>query len=267
MGADFGAEIMKQGVGFDALVALGVGTVLLVTLPTAMAQGSNSERGFALASSPEAIEKNGSYYALVVGINQYRHLPKLQTAVNDAESVAKILQDQYGFQVRKLQNDDATRSNILDMLSSYRSLHENDNLLIYYAGHGMFDRETGTTYWMPVDAEPDRPSHSISADEIKISARGIPARHILFVSDSCYSGGITRDVSSTERTGNPDKFLQRMLSGKSRSVMASGNVEPVADSGAQGHSVFANAVLGGLTAMVTSPFTARDLFDRYIQRP
>ena len=54
----------------------------------------------------------GRYHALVIGINDYQHLRNLTTAVGDADAVATLLEDKYGFQVTKLIN--ATRRDIAD---------------------------------------------------------------------------------------------------------------------------------------------------------
>ena len=76
----------------------------------------------------------GRYHALVIGNNDYKYLPKLTTAVGDAESVAKLLEDKYGFAVTKLTN--ATRRDITGAFNRLRQrLTEKDNLLVYYAGH------------------------------------------------------------------------------------------------------------------------------------
>src|SRR4051794_18958491 len=84
------------------------------------------------------VSENGKYYAIVIGINHYPFpLPSLVTAVNDARAIADELTKDYGFQVKLLLDGDATRSHILDSIMSFHDkLNENDNLLIYYAGHG-----------------------------------------------------------------------------------------------------------------------------------
>jgi hypothetical protein len=77
----------------------------------------------------------GNYHALVIGNNNYRHLSKLKTAVNDPTAVAEVLRRAYGFKVNLL--IDATRAEMLLALSKLRAtLKFDDNLLIYYAGHG-----------------------------------------------------------------------------------------------------------------------------------
>ncbi len=80
----------------------------------------------------------GRYHALVIGNNDYQNLPKLETAVGDAEAVAQVLKQNYGFEVRLMRN--ATRADILRALNKYRAdLTDDDNLLVYYAGHGWLD--------------------------------------------------------------------------------------------------------------------------------
>jgi len=208
----------------------------------------------------------GDYYALVIGINDYQHIPRLKTALNDARTVASILQNEYGFTVTTLLNQQATRENILDKLQRLEgSLNKNDNLLIYYAGHGYFDKKTKKAYWLPVKAK--NPRHTwIIADSITSSLTANTAKNILIVSDSCYSGTLTRGWTPTPKT-NRYRYLQEMLNTRSRLLLASGGNEPVSDSGGQGHSIFAKHFLKGLRNMDESVFTAGELFEEYIKVP
>jgi hypothetical protein len=57
-----------------------------------------------------------------------------------------------------------------------------------------------------------------------------------------------------------NRYLQKMIRKSSRTLIASGGNEPVADSGGMGHSVFALAFIEGLKEMSTSVFTAEELF-------
>jgi len=80
----------------------------------------------------------GRYHAIVIGNNDYANLSKLRSAVNDARHVADLLERDYDFAVHLLVN--ATRSDVIRALSKLRAnLTPNDNLLIYYAGHGVLD--------------------------------------------------------------------------------------------------------------------------------
>jgi uncharacterized caspase-like protein len=213
-------------------------------------------------------DKAGHYYALVIGNNVYKNVPPLKTAEADAKAVEGILREQYGFQTKLLLN--ATRQQIIAALNSYRrELDADANLLIYYAGHGVNDKEIDKAYWLPVDAELNDNSNWISADDITSNIRGIPAKHVLIVSDSCYSGTLTRglDVVSSVPAIR-ERYLQKMAAGRSRTLMASGGNEPVADAGGVGnHSVFASALVQGLQQAEKNEFTASELYREYVEEP
>jgi len=220
--------------------------------------------------SPPALE-NGVYYALVIGINQYPpQVPALQTAVADAKAIGDALHQQYGFIVKTLLDQQATRANILNQITWYRdNLQPQDNLLIYYAGHGYSDPDADKAYWLPVDADSAWSPNRISADDLATEVRVQPARHVLIISDSCYSGDLSRDVGIIPRPGDQEiylKYLGKMLSSRSRTIMASGGDEPVADNGADGHSVFAYALLQALSETDQSMFTASDLFQQHLKQ-
>ncbi|GEM_PF-3691465 len=207
-----------------------------------------------------AAPSNAKYHALIIGSNNYKYLPKLQTAIADAKAVEEILRTQYGFTTKLL--IDATREDILNGMNDLRKgLGEKDNLLIYYAGHGEFDKTADKSYWIPVNAERDNPTNWIIADDITSNIKRITSRHILIVSDSCYSGTLTRAVSGDlSKSGERDEFIKKMMEKPSRTLMASGGNEPVADSGGGGHSVFASAFLKALKETEKNVFTAEELF-------
>ena len=190
----------------------------------------------------------GAYHALVIGNNNYRELPKLKTAANDAKSVAKLLTDDYGFETKLLL--DATRADIFTELGRLRAkLTPNDNLLIYYAGHGILDELGQQGYWLPVDAQADIKANWVSNGDITTSLRAIRAKHVLVVADSCYSGTLVRAVPINIKTSVARKrWIDRMTRKRARTALVSGGLEPVADSGRDGHSVFANAFLAALRA-------------------
>ena len=201
----------------------------------------------------------GTYHAVVIGINDYQHLPKLESAVGDAEEVARVLEDRYGFTVRKLINPN--RYDLVRMLNTLRQeLGPDDNLLLYYAGHGILDRDTDRGFWLPVDAEPDNEANWVANETITSNLGAMLAKHVLIVSDSCYSGTLTRSVDATLKTGNErEEWLRRMAEKRSRTAMVSGGLEPVTDSGGRGHSVFARAFIDRLKE-ATEPIDAAGMF-------
>ena len=143
---------------------------------------------------------------------------------------------------------DATRSDIINAMSGLRaSLSYDTNLLIYYAGHGIVDPVTERGYWLPVDAKQNSSANWVSNDDITNMLKAIPAQHILVVADSCYSGTLTRAAPVNLETWEDRRnWLKRIAKKRSRTALASGGLEPVADAGSGGHSVFVTALLAAL---------------------
>lgn len=181
----------------------------------------------------------GSYHALIIGNNNYKYIAKLNTAINDAKSVGYILQNKYGFKVKLIV--DGTRNDILSVLDGYRTkLTQNDNLLIYYAGHGYYDKEAERGYWLPVDAKETTKVAWLSNVDITDTLKATKAKHVMVVADSCYSGTLTRAIHVKLRS---PEWLSKISRKKSRTVLTSGGLEPVSDSGGGVHSVFAKVFL------------------------
>jgi len=192
----------------------------------------------------ETLTNNGNYYALVIGNNRYQHLPDLRTPKNDVRALRKILRQKYGFfQVRTLFN--ANRYQIITALNALRyELTEDDNLLIYYAGHGELDKINKRSQWLPVDAEPNNTANWISDSALSELINAMQAKHIIVIADSCYAGMMTRSVFDNvfSNTQINSSFLDK----KSRTVLTSGGVSPVLDVGGGQHSIFADALLRSL---------------------
>ena len=204
----------------------------------------------------------GKYHALVIGANEYQSLPKLKSAVSDAKAVAAVLQELYGFDVQTLINP--TRRDIVVALDKLRQrLDIDDNLLIYYAGHGILDHAAGRGFWLPVDASDETMVDWVSTATITDSLRATVAKHVMLVVDSCYSGSLTRGVVIE---GQQQVVLEALSKKRTRVVLTSGGLEPVSDSGGgKNHSVFAKALLDALRQN-TGVLLGAELFSK-VRRP
>jgi hypothetical protein len=192
----------------------------------------------------------GKYHALVIGNQKYQKLPSLDTPEIDAKEISDLLKNRYGFTVTTLMN--ATRYQILSELNKFRAkLNENDNFLIYYAGHGELDRANARGHWLPVDAEPDSDANWISSISVTDILNAMTVKHVLIVADSCYSGAMTRGSIGQLESGMTDdarlNWYKSIAKARSRTALTSGGLKPVLDSGGGKHSVFAQNFINILT--------------------
>lgn len=189
----------------------------------------------------------GDYYALVIGNNDYQDssFVGLDTAVNDARTIAKVLKKNYGYKVKLLENADQVE--ILQALADYRKkLGKFDNLVVYYAGHGLIDeRQKG--YWIPVDAKMDDKKTWIANQNITDFMTGMQAKHVMVIADSCYSGTMSGSAIQPLPMDIDENDLLFTSRVKARTVLTSGGLQPVLDSGGDGHSIFASALLDVLS--------------------
>jgi len=208
----------------------------------------------------------GRYHALIITNQNYQQLSPLRTPHGDADALANILRTDYGFRVTMLR--DSNRAGTLDALDQLvEKLTPSDNLLIFYAGHGHLDKATGEGYWLPVTANPRRRSEWISNSDITDTLRATVAKHVLIISDSCFSGTLSRSASAGLNVGADKRnYYKRLASRVSRTALSSGGLEPVDDGGASGHSVFAGALITALRRNNEQILEAENLYTQ-IKRP
>jgi branched-chain amino acid transport system substrate-binding protein len=185
--------------------------------------------------------KVGSYRALIIGINEYKDpkIPDLETPLNDSRALADLLQEKYGFVVETIFGKQATRKTIYNNLRGLSSKAKpNDSVLIYYAGHGDLDRQYNDGWWIPFDATVGDPTTYLDNVQVQKAMRSMKAKHVLLISDSCYSGTLFGQSRAMPPVID-NKYYLGLYNEKSRWGMTSGNKTPVADDGTGGHSVFA----------------------------
>jgi hypothetical protein len=223
---------------------------VLLPAPTSGKGGaSTATSAVAARPVPRGVEL-GRYHALVIGNNAYTGgYGQLASAVSDAEKVSGVLSRKYGFNVRTVRN--GTRMEILTALNELREqLKPEDNLLVYFAGHGELDGASQQGYWIPVDARQGDPSTWISNRAVSDILNTIAAKHVLVVADSCYSGAMTRaSVPAFNAAIGDDKYaewVKTMAASRSRTALTSGGLAPVPDSSAGGNSLFARALVSAL---------------------
>ena len=104
----------------------------------------------------DKISESSKYYGLIIGIDNYRDpdLPDLQNPVKDAGKLHELLISRYSFHENEMVIlRDATRNDIVGALDYLANIvTPEDNVLIFYAGHGTWDERANVGYLFPADA-------------------------------------------------------------------------------------------------------------------
>ena len=220
-------------------------------------------KGLNVAKSKDMVI--GNYYAIIIGIDKYKGtwMP-LQNAVNDAKTIETTLKAKYKFDnFHTLYNEQATRKTIISELEwLVQNVKEQDNVFIYYSGHGEFKKELNKGFWVPVDAVTNTTADYISNNDIQTYLSGIKSKHTLLVSDACFSGDLFRGNTVSVPFEDSEKYYKEVHGLVSRQAFTSGGVEPVMDGGKNGHSVFAYYLLKSLNENENKFFDASQLYEK-----
>ncbi len=204
-------------------------------MPPPREKGILTEEGTEGKPAPE-----GHNYLLAIAIDAYEDCPRLYNCVRDAERLIEILTSQFQFEparVRTLFDREATESGIFDAFRYYLDIiTPADNLVIFFSGHGEYEKAIGEGYWLPVDARQGRYEDYITNSRITKYIRSIPSRHTLVIVDSCFSG----TLFASKRLEAPDERLYQI---PSRWLLTAGREEIVSDGAPGDHSPFADNLL------------------------
>ncbi len=212
-----------------------------------------------VAASVDVPLSSGVYYALIIGVQDYTHpsINDLDQPLNDARRLQSILVQKYTFDPKNvylLQNPD--RSTIISTFDNLsRQLQKNDNLLIFYAGHGYWDDKFEQGYWLPSDAAKDNRSNWISNSTVVDFIRGIDTKHTLLVADACFSGGIFKTRSAFSDAAPAVTELYKL---PSRKAITSGTLKEVPD-----RSVFVEYLTKRLDDNSEKYITSEQLFTSF----
>jgi len=198
----------------------------------------------------------GKYYALIIGIQDYMdpEINDLDQPLKDAQGLYDVLTKFYTFSKEniilltnpKRQQITKALDDLLEKVSSQ------DNLLIFYAGHGHWDDRLKQGFWLPSDATEKNRGTWFSNADLKTYIGGINARHTLLVTDACFGGAIFK---TREAFNDASTDIRELYKYPSRKAMTSGSLNVVPD-----RSVFIEYLLKRLAQNDEKYLSAEQLF-------
>ncbi len=221
-------ELNSDG-GFADTLVLEIGENIIDVL-TEDIFGNIVSKKYTLMNNYKGPVIKGNYYALVIGVADYK-LDELDLdfPVQDAKKLKDVLVKYYTFEEENINLlENPTRVELFDAFTSLENnLNEHDNLLIFYAGHGAMKENADQGYWLPNDATKTSQANWVTNDDIVSMIKPIKAKHILLISDACFSGKMfykMRDINDNESVS-----IQENDQMKSRRAITSGALETVPD--------------------------------------
>jgi len=172
---------------------------------------------------------SASYHALVIAVESYmdQAIIDLDQPVRDASRFIELVTEEYTFEEENVVFlENPTKAEIIGTLHQLRSIiTPQDNLLIYYAGHGYWDEEMSTGYWLPSDAAGDNPVNWLPNTDLTNYLNVLKSKHTLLIADACFSGGIFKSRSAFNNISAVEKLYKLT----SRKAMTSGTLKEVPD--------------------------------------
>ncbi|MGF1520758.1 MAG: GUN4 domain-containing protein [Leptolyngbyaceae cyanobacterium] len=146
------------------------------------------------------------HIALIIGISEYRFLPKLAYAQKDAELIEHFLKEAAGFSPQqgggiclctntspeyKNYSTRPTRTELRRVLRrcfNQKFLSSEDSFCFFFSGHGV--RYNNKDYLMPIDGDPEEPDETaIELNYVTERLTRSGAGHVVIILDACRSEG------------------------------------------------------------------------------
>ena len=272
------AVVSEDGT-FSANVPLKFGENDLIVKATDLKMASSTKSFTIKRKSPDVVVDNndddddvvvvnnnkgfGEYYALLIGVSDYgdgaiTDLGGLPT--KDAQDLGNVLINKYSFKRENvvILNKSPTENDIIKEFSKLKKkVTSKDNLLVFYAGHGVYDEVSQIGHWLPSDADMEYELNLISNSQVVDFLKSIRSKHTLLISDACFSGSIFK-TRSFEKS---PKSIQKKFELTSRKAITSGTLKTVPNK-----SMFLKYLLNRLNTNTSNYLSARQLFDK-IEEP
>ncbi|GAA4471052.1 hypothetical protein GCM10023189_60850 [Nibrella saemangeumensis] len=138
---------------------------------------------------------NARYHALLIGVNEYDDPNlRLKRPAVDLARLDSVLTNKYAFaSITTLL--DPSKKKVIDVLTNLAySLVNDDNLLIYYAGHSVAN--SGNGFWALRDSKIDDYDSFLSITALSNIIAQMRMQQVLLVADACYGASIIRSLTS-----------------------------------------------------------------------
>ena len=206
-----------------------------------------------------SIGRESKYYALLIGIDDYVDLSidDLDNPIADATNLRETLLSNYTFEpenIKLIKN--ASREDIIMALDDLANkITPDDNLLLFYAGHGWWDDKSNVGYWLPSDAKQTSKAAWFRNSTLCDYLKEIDTKHTLVITDACFGGSIFSTRSAFSDGSIAVNMLYEL---PSRKAMTSGTLTEVPD-----RSAFSKYLINKLNENREKYLSSEQLFSSF----
>jgi hypothetical protein len=228
--------VVGIALSYSQPISSGKSSVLINNKPVAETKAApavESVMPAAVAAAAAIPVGTGKYYALIIGINDYQdpNINSLDFCIRDAEAFYNAVTSFYTFEkenVKFLKN--ATMADIVTSLDYFaKVVKPTDSFLIFYAGHGVWNKTSETGFWLPSDARKNSTLNWFRNSALRDFLREVNSKHTLLVTDACFAGSIFKTRAAFS---DADIAVNKLYELPSRKAMTSGTLTEVPDQSA-----------------------------------
>lgn len=199
-------------------------------------------------------QSRASAYAVLFGIESYRNgLPKADFAAHDATIIAEYLTKGMGFPEDNVVlriNEHASLTDLSKYLEKWlpNNVEKDSSVFVYYSGHGAPNPKTGEAYLVPYDGDPSfLETTGYPLNRLYEALNKLPAKEVIVVLDSCFSGAGGRSVMAKGARPAALKIENPLLLSTKLSVLTASSGEQISSTyEKKSHGLFTYFMLKGL---------------------
>ena len=162
---------------------------------------------------------NSNTFAVIIANENYQEEVKVDYALNDGETFKQYCQKVLGLPEKNIHiRKDATLNNLKAEISWLNQVAEayggEARIIVFYAGHGIPDEKTGTSYLLPVDGKGTMLETGYSLQKFYEQLGKMPSQGVTVFMDACFSGSKRGDGMLASARGIAIKAKPQAPQGK-----------------------------------------------------
>ena len=192
---------------------------------------------------PTTKDENENMFAVIIANENYQEEVNVDFALNDGEMFKTYCNKVLGIPEKHIHiRKDATRNNMIAEMSWLQQVSKAYNgaarFIVYYAGHGIPDEKSGTSYLLPVDGKGSMLETGYSLEKFYKELGDMPSSGVTVFMDACFSGSKRGDGMLAAARGVAIKAKPQAPQGKMVVFSAAQGDETAYPYKEKGHGLF-----------------------------